>query len=190
MIQQSRVNNFMYNFLKNENIKNPNVRHNLLNMDNELKSFNDGHEHSGGFLFIIEPKNRRVLLGKRGADAEFEPNAWNPFGGTMEKNECPLLTAIREVYEESEILPSQYKINPNKMFLDLNTDNEGNTHRVHIYITTVDDEIEPKIDEEHSDARWFDLDEITSISLFSPLKRALQDDSALKLLKQALIQQD
>lgn len=179
----------MYNFLKNEDIKNPNVRNSLLAINNELDTFNESHENAGGFIFIINPQTKRILLALRGEDAEFEPNTWNPFGGTMEENECPILTATREVYEESQILPNQYKINPNMMFLDLNDDDEGNIHRVHLYIATTEDEIEAKLNDEHSEYRWIDLNTITDIPLFSPLKRALQDDAALKLLKQTILAQ-
>lgn len=177
----------MYDFLRTEDIKNSNVRHNLLAMDKQANEFNDGHEHAGGFIFLFSPKTQRTLLGLRSPDAEFEPNTWNPLGGTMEQNECPLLTAIRETYEEGKVSPSQYKINPNIMHLDLNDDAKGNTHRVYIYLATVDHEIEPIIDDEHTDAKWVHINELPNITLFSPLKKALQKPTAYELIKMSLL---
>lgn len=177
----------MYDFLREENLQDPNIRHNLLVMDNQAKQFTDGHEHAGGFIFLFSPHSRRVLLGLRSPDAYFEPNTWNPLGGTMEPNECPILTAIRETYEEGKISPSQYKINPEVMHLDLNGDDNGNTHRVYIYLATVESEIDPTIDYEHTDAKWFHIDELPRIPLFLPLKKALENPNGLELLKQSII---
>lgn len=179
----------MYQFLKDENLQDPNFRHNLLAMDAQAKRFTDGHEHAGGFIFLFCPRTKRTLLGLRSPDANFEPNTWNPFGGTMEPSECPILTAMREVYEESKIPPSAYKICPHIMHLDLNDDEVGNTHRVYTYLGLMDSEITPEIDFEHNNSMWIDINRLSSIPLFLPLKRTLQNPNALKLLKDAIFNQ-
>jgi 8-oxo-dGTP pyrophosphatase MutT (NUDIX family) len=177
----------MYEFLRYDTLKNPNMRQNLLNMNVQAKEFNDGHEHAGSFIFIFNPQSRKVLVGRRSPYAEFEPNRWNPFGGTMEINECPILTAMREVYEEGNISPNQYKINPTMMYMDENTDKYGNNHRVYLYMGIVDEEFEPTIDDEHTDAKWIHISELPKLHLFSPLKNALLNPDALNILKETMV---
>jgi len=176
----------MYDFLRDENLQDSNVRHNLLAMDKQLCKYKDGHEHAGGFIFLFSPHTNRTLVGLRAPYAYFEPNKWNPLGGTMETNECPLLAAMREVYEEGHILPSQYKLEPNIFHLDLNDDDKGNTHRVYMYLGIVDDEVEPTIDHEHADAQWIDINELSQMPLFLPLQRALLNPKSLQMLKKVM----
>ena len=177
----------MYEFLRDENLQDVNVKHNLLAMDNQAKQFTDGTEHAGGFILLFSPHSRRVLLGLRSPEAHFEPNTWNPLGGTMESNECPILTAMREIYEEGRIAPSQYKLIPHIFHLDLNDDEDGNIHRVYTYLGITNSEIDPTINHEHTDACWFHIDDLPKIPLFLPLKRAFQNPNALQLLKQAIM---
>ncbi len=127
----------MYNFLRNLDIKNDNVRHNLLSMDkeskDESKDFSNNYKNTGSFILLVCPSTKRILLGLRGPDSNYQPNTWNPLGGTMEKSECPILTAIREVYEEGQILPSDYKIEPDVMYLDID-ENIDAIYHIYIYL--------------------------------------------------------
>lgn len=177
----------MYEFLRYDTLKNPNMRQNLLNMNVEAKEFSDGHQNKGGFIFLFNPENKKVLVGLRNPYCEFEPNRWNPFGGTMEINECPMLTAMREVYEESNISPNQYKINPSIMYMDENTDKHGIKHRVYLYMGIVDEEFEPTIDSEHTEAKWVHISELPSLHLFSPLKNALLNQDSLNIIRDAIV---
>ena len=46
-------------------------------------------------------------------------------------------------------------------------DENGITHRVYIYLGTVESEIDPTIDHEHTDARWMHINDLPNEEFFS-----------------------
>jgi 8-oxo-dGTP pyrophosphatase MutT (NUDIX family) len=107
-----------------------------------------------GFMFIC-PKTRRVLIGKRSKDGK-----WADFGGGREDNEKPMETAIREVSEELQFYPDMYSILPNPL---VNVEDDG--YIFYNFLATVDDEIIPDINEEHSEVEWISISDLGKYDL-------------------------
>lgn len=106
----------------------------------------------GSGLFIINTTNKSILLGKRAAPDTFADH-WCTFGGTVEKNEHPLNTATREVWEEGKIDSS--KLNTHIPHLYIDETNDG--FKFITYIATCDDDFDVTVNKEHSDHGWFPL---------------------------------
>ena len=79
----------------------------------------------GSFLLMVCPKTKRTLIGQRSADAEYSPNKWFSFGGTMEEGEDPACTAMRECFEETGITHAEYDISEQPIFTTQLPDHEG-----------------------------------------------------------------
>lgn len=104
-------------------------------------------------------KTGRLLLCKRGAHLETEPNKWANLGGKANIGETAYETAVREFYEESgKIMP--IKLIPS--FIDEKEDG----FKYYNFIGLVEDEFKPIINKltvdfevEISDFKWLTLDE-------------------------------
>lgn len=53
-------------------------------------------------------KKGHVLLGKRSANREYYPDAWDVFGGHALLNESPEETLVRELQEELAVTPTNF----------------------------------------------------------------------------------
>ena len=74
----------------------------------------------GSFILMFNKDRNSVLLGRRSPKAEWNPNTWCPFGGTIENTEHPLDTAYREYQEETQISPNLYEISSIPIFVKKN----------------------------------------------------------------------
>lgn len=90
---------------------------------------------------------KRFLLGHR-SDIEdiSHPDTWSMFGGKTEEGESPQETVRREVAEEAgyrlrdKLIPLYVFHSPGFAY--------------HNFITTIDDEFRPKLDNEHQGFQW------------------------------------
>lgn len=103
----------------------------------------------------------RILLGYRSKHSK-EPNKWCSFGGKQEPEkgeleENVLNTAKREFTEETGYT-GFYNIIPASQFV-----NGSNTFKFYNNIGIFDDEFEPQLNSEHSEAKWFSLNDIYSL---------------------------
>lgn len=115
---------------------------------------------------------KKVLLCKRRDDIgdEYLPGYWSVPAGYVERGEEIKTAAIRETYEETEIeLPpdsvkflSAYPAHGGGVFYD--------------YVCDIHDEIEPVIDEEHSEWGYFMIHEIPE-----PITDEMRNDVILAL---------
>lgn len=121
---------------------------------------------------MIKCKNK-VLLCKRREDIPNTalPDYWSVPCGYVEDHEEIKEAAIRETFEETQI-----KLNPNKVKF-LSAYPAHNDHGVfYDYICEIETEIEPVIDEEHSEWGYFSKDEIPT-----PITDEMKNDVIIAL---------
>tara|TARA_R110000744_G_scaffold43122_3_gene96949 strand:+ start:311 stop:724 length:414 start_codon:yes stop_codon:yes gene_type:complete len=100
-----------------------------------------------------------ILLAKRVESWNGKPvpygGYWSIFGGTIEEGENPMMCAVRELEEESEIKISITDLKFIKKIID---------HDVEFvfYVTEVSSLINPVLNEEHTEFGWFSIDALSS----------------------------
>jgi len=120
---------------------------------------------------MIKCKNK-VLLCKRREDIPNTalPEYWSVPAGYVEPNECIKDCAIRETWEETKI-----NLEPkNVKFLSAFPAHGGGVF--YDYVCEIEEELEPIIDEEHSDWGYFSKDEIPT-----PITDEMRNDVLLAL---------
>jgi 8-oxo-dGTP pyrophosphatase MutT (NUDIX family) len=159
-----------------------------LNHNQQIVDFEDGnnfypHLPSGAFILLICPRTGRVLLGKRHSESEYQPNTWFGFGGHCETEETPAYTAIREMEEEAKIFPTDYKLSIEPVYIDVNIDSSGVKHTIYVYIGTVENELQPTLNDEHIDAKWLKFSQLSQLNLFSTLIKIFTDIESISKVK-------
>ena len=100
---------------------------------------------------IMARKTGRFLMCKRAANTPY-PLTWASFGGKAEFNESAEQTARREAFEETG-----HRIDgPVEHLFHF----ELSTFSFDTFIATVEEEFEPRLNEEAEDASWMTLEEI------------------------------
>ena len=127
-------------------------------------------DYGAGILFVC-PSTKKVLLLLRAEGGE-DANVWCSLGGKGELGETPMETAVREVWEEGQIGPKQYKLVEEPLRINQNTP----TFKFITYLGLVDQEFSPVINYEHTDAKWFSFDEIWQIPLHYGIKAIFTDE--------------
>ena len=101
---------------------------------------------------------QRTLILKR---AEYKDDRyagyWNFPGGTAEEDESDYETALRETEEETGIKPDQIKVYKHITV-------RGYT----MYLGTVESELVPTLDHEHSEWKWVEINSVLSIKYLHP----------------------
>lgn len=134
------------------------------------------HAASGAGCLIIAESTKRFLLGLR-SEISSQPGTWNILGGKCEVGETPIMTARREVREESGIsVPGV--LTP--LFIFRSPD-----FVYHNFLASIPEEVTPRIDEEHSDFCWCEADDWPHPLHFG--MRALLRDSSSRKIIQSLI---
>jgi 8-oxo-dGTP diphosphatase len=107
-------------------------------------------------------QSQMILLGQRSATRAFYPNVWDVFGGHVEPGEQHEQTLVRELEEELDITPTQWKI--------LETINKpANQLTVHLYLVTAwAGTPVNRQPEEHSEIGWFSLAQAMQLPLADP----------------------
>lgn len=99
-----------------------------------------------------------ILLAKRvkywGEDKTPVPfgDYWSLFGGSIEEGETPIVTAQRELFEESGIYLDLSRI---KYF-----DSIESNITLHIHFAELNNIIDPKLNEEHTQHGWFNMEKL------------------------------
>lgn len=117
---------------------------------------------NAGVLFLC-PSSSRVLLSLRSPKSS-APNTWAMFGGGVEDGESIIEGVKREVLEECQF-KGPYLLLPSYVFNDPDRD-----FVFHSFIGIVKEEFQPIINWEHTDSKWFDIDDLPS-----PLHPGLED---------------
>jgi 8-oxo-dGTP pyrophosphatase MutT (NUDIX family) len=127
-----------------------------------------------GFL-ILCPSTCRILTVLRN---DPEPT-WSILGGGLEKFETPIQCAKRELSEEADFIENRdYEIVSTRPI------NIGKyTHFVYrTYLAVSKTEIIPKLNYEHAQYKWVDIDNIPEPRHFG-LVQLLEDDKCIKKIK-------
>jgi len=139
--------------------------------------------NSGAGLVIICPKTRRMLLALRSGSEEYMGDTWCGFGGMMQNGETPLEAALREVLEESEIIPDNTV--KQAVFVD-STGGKGEAPGFQFYnfIAIVDEERCAKINHEHTNYNWYRLSELPGLKLHPGITRMMADEGSIEQIRE------
>ncbi|MBT7444961.1 MAG: NUDIX hydrolase [Methylococcales bacterium] len=114
------------------------------------------NKKDGAWAIIYCPEEDSILLGRR---SNYVNNAglWNHFGGKLNNGEPPKQGLIRELYEETKISTAHNKIitQQGEALQKLGCITHQENRHCHFYLITVQAEIAPKLNHEHSDFFWF-----------------------------------
>jgi 8-oxo-dGTP diphosphatase len=114
----------------------------------------------------IPLKQDQILLGKRASDRDLYPNTWDIIGGHCLPGEELEQTLVRELQEEIAVTPTA--------FSKLAVLHEPQPHiygerEYHVYVITAWIGPGPTaLGEEHSEVRWFPIDEALQLDLAHP----------------------
>ena len=118
-------------------------------------------------------RDGRVLLGHRSSRREFFPDVWDIFGGHVEPGEGHEKTLVREVQEELGVTATAWT------FLETVTEplpphSQGEKSSdvliAHLYLVTAwTGTPVNRQPEEHSEIRWFTLEEALQLDLADPM---------------------
>jgi len=101
--------------------------------------------------------NDLILLGRRVEKWKGKPiplgGYWSIFGGSCGDKENPMICAIRELYEETQIDVEFHNIMYSRSII-----NEDNIFNV--YFTELDTKPDVTLNEEHTEYGWFSIDEL------------------------------
>jgi 8-oxo-dGTP diphosphatase len=117
-------------------------------------------------------RSGRVLLGRRSPDRAFFPDVWDLFGGHVEPGEEHEQTLFREVQEELGITPTRWLfVETVTQPLPANTESQEppDVLIAHLYLVTAwTGTPVNRQPEEHSEIRWFSLQEAVELELADP----------------------
>ncbi len=120
------------------------------------------------------------LLAKRNPE---KGGFWQPITGGANKNEKLIEAAKRELLEETGI--KEYKnFISGVYYFEFNTENYGRL-KEYVYGVEVDNNVDAKLSEEHTEKRWCTLDESLQLLKFETNKEALRTLYSQLNLKQS-----
>ena len=133
-----------------------------------MKSDNRKQDTNPAFSGVMIKYKNKVLLCKRRKDipGTMLPNYWSVPCGYVEAKEGIKEAAIRETFEETQI-----KLKKNKVKFLSAFSAYGDNGVFYDYVCEVDEEIQPILDEEHSEWGYFTKDEIPT-----PITEEMRND--------------
>ncbi|MEO1249935.1 MAG: NUDIX domain-containing protein [Pseudomonadota bacterium] len=111
-------------------------------------------------------KDGKVLLGLRSANRKAYPNVWDVFGGHIKEGESTEDALLRELREELDITPTDYRFLTT--LLDPCPEKHGHA-RYHLFKVTAWSGPGPRLcGAEHSEMRWCTCQEAMTMDLAIP----------------------
>lgn len=108
----------------------------------------------------------RVLLGRRSADRDYDPGAWDLFGGHVLAGETPAAALVRELDEEIGIVPTAAR--PALVISEPNPQTHG-PGEFHVFLVSAWNGVPSLRNSEHEDIGWFTLAEAKTLALADPM---------------------
>ena len=97
---------------------------------------------------------------------------WQMVSGTLEKGETPIQAALREIKEETGLIPDRfYSADDVEVFYDFR---ENRMILVPVFAGFVDTEQKVVLSEEHIDFKWITADEADHFLIFNHQKKMLR----------------
>lgn len=128
-------------------------------MEQKEKNFSSAH--------VVIIKDNQVLLLKRSADDMWAAGKWGLPGGKKEEGETPEENVCRECKEETQLT-----LDPeNLIYLS----GESNASGEHAFFTISEYSGDIKIDHEHDDFDWYDLDKLEEVDTVPGLKKIIKE---------------
>ena len=113
-------------------------------------------------VFVVN-SNKQLLLQKRAATKRFNPNMWGLCAGHVDSGEGLEETALRELEEEIGI---QFKLEDLNVLVEKDVRKDPDNYHFTKYYYVVCDRDDFKIQEEEvSEVKWFDIDEVIRMIL-------------------------
>lgn len=115
------------------------------------------NSQAGAWAVIHCPKTGTFLFGKRSTLVN-KPGLWNFFGGHIDEGETPRDALIRELTEEAGIEIASHELVSFGGATGAEIQDLGYVEalrELHYFLLLTDREIEPRLNEEHSEFRWF-----------------------------------
>lgn len=108
----------------------------------------------GAWAIIYCASTDKFLLGKR-SRAVNNSGVWNLFGGRVERGEAPCKALVRELVEEAGI-----QVKPKHLSkltrVEASKSQGGGGRDLHYFVLTLEHELVPRLNREHSRYRWFE----------------------------------
>jgi 8-oxo-dGTP diphosphatase len=120
--------------------------------------------HCVGALIV---HRRSILLGKRSSSRTFYPNVWDVFGGHVEAGEQPEQTLVRELREELNITPTQWRHLETLVMRSVQEREE----EIHCQLYLVSEWIGTPVNQqpdEHVMIQWFSIEQAVHLPLADP----------------------
>ncbi len=122
-------------------------------------------------IFLKSDKEIKFLLLKR-AENEKYPNIWQPITGSINKNEKAYETALREVTEETGIKVKELLVVPTLSgFYSYENDYIS---IIPVFAVEVEENIEVKLSQEHSDFKWVSLKEALEMVSWEDQRKSMR----------------
>jgi len=123
--------------------------------------------NSASGCMVFCPKTKRFLFPFRSAKV-WDPKTWGVWGGKVEGGESFQAAAVRELEEESGYVAKDPEI---KIMSHI----PANDKEYCVFLVIVEDEFEPRINEEHDHATWLSYDMFPKENLSLGLKRVYEN---------------
>ncbi len=120
------------------------------------------NKQAGAWAIIHCPSTGTFLFGKRSAVVN-KPGMWNFFGGHVDPGETPQDALLRELAEEAGFDLARRDLIRVGGVSDGEIQGFGYVEalrQLHYFLLITEREIEPKLNEEHSEFRWFKPDKL------------------------------
>ncbi|MBE2279861.1 MAG: NUDIX pyrophosphatase [Ignavibacteriaceae bacterium] len=106
------------------------------------------------------------------AETENYPNLWQPVTGRVHENESAIQGAMREIKEETGLMPKKLWVVPqvNTFFSPL-TDS---VNLIPVFLALVDEREEVKLSEEHSEYQWLSYNEAIPLFAWPGQRKSLE----------------
>ena len=113
----------------------------------------------GAWTAFYCPREEAFLFARRSPTVN-NPFLWNFFGGQLDAGESPKRAAMRELREEAGVKLAKRSLIPIGHTRLRGLAYTGAERDLHFFLVLCDDLFQPKLNDEHSEFRWFRKDHL------------------------------